>query len=100
MAGKKIFYKAQDDVLDFFFDFKPYSHSQPGAVSDWLASGETISSFTVEADGGIVVDSSSELDGTVTVWLSGGETGTHKVYCEIVTSEGRTAGRYMWVRVE
>ena len=76
-------------VLDWMFDW-----------TDWLASGETIISHTITADTGITADSSTESDGKVTVWLSGGTAGiNYKVACKITTSAGRTDERTIWIKV-
>jgi hypothetical protein len=76
-------------VLDWMFDW-----------TDWLASGETIISHTITVDTGITNDSSTEDDGKVTVWLSGGTAGeNYKVACLIVTSAGRTDERTIWIKV-
>ena len=66
-------------VLDYAFDW-----------TEWLATGETITDHTITADTGITVDSSTESDGTVTVWLSGGTAGeNYKVACLVEKSAGR-----------
>jgi len=84
-------------VLDYAFDW-----------TGWLAAGETIAVdsetgeklITITADTGITVDSSTESDGKVTVWLSGGTAGiNYKVACLITTSAGRTDERTLWIRV-
>ncbi len=76
-------------VLDYAFDW-----------TEWLASGETIATHTITADTGITVDSSTEDDGKVTVWLSGGTAGiNYKVACLITTTAGRTDERTLWIRV-
>jgi len=76
-------------VLDYVFDW-----------NEWLATGETITDHTITADTGITVDSSTESDGKVTVWLSGGTAGqNYKVACKITTSAGRTDERTLWIRV-
>lgn len=76
-------------VLDFVFDW-----------TEWLATGETITDHTITADTGITVDSSTESDGKVTVWLSGGTAGiNYKVACLITTTAGRTDERTLWIRV-
>ena len=92
--------KDPDAVLDYKFDWA--ANTNGSGDSDWLASGETISSHTIDADAGITVDSSSETDTdtSVTVWLSGGTDGTdYKVRCEIVTSASRTDERTMKIKV-
>lgn len=82
--AEKLFIKDPDAVLDYAFDWAEY----------WLESGEIISSHTITVSTGITNDSSSESDGIVTVWLSGGTAGTiYELACEIVTSSGRTDER-------
>jgi len=84
-------------VLDYAYDW-----------TEWLANGETIAVdsetgeklITITADTGITVDSSTEDDGKVTVWLSGGTAGiNYKVACKITTSAGRTDERTIWIKV-
>ena len=76
-------------VLDYVFDW-----------TGWLATGETITDYTITADTGITVDSSAESDGKVTVWLSGGTAGiNYKVACLITTAAGRTDERTIWIKV-
>ena len=76
-------------VLDYAYDW-----------TGWLAAGETITDHTITADTGITVDSSTESDGKVTVWLSGGTAGiNYKVACLVETSAGRTDERTLWIRV-
>jgi len=92
--------KDSADVLDYKFDFANTTNG--GTTADWLASGETISTKTVTADSGITVDSSSITDTntSVTVWLSGGTTGTvYDVACKIVTSANRTLERTLRMTV-
>jgi hypothetical protein len=76
-------------VLDYVFDW-----------NEWLATGETITDHTITADTGITVGSSTESDGKVTVWLSGGTAGiNYKVACLITTTAGRTDERTIWIKV-
>jgi hypothetical protein len=83
------FTKDPEAVLDYTFDW-----------SDWLATGETISSYTVTVPAGITKDSDSQADGVVTYWLSGGTAGTaYRVECKIVTSAGRTDELSIWIKV-
>ena len=95
------FTKDPDATLDYTFDWKASTNGT--GDSDWLASGETISSHTIDEDTGITVDSSALTDTntSVTVWLSGGTAGTtYAVRCEIVTSASRTDERTMKILVE
>jgi hypothetical protein len=92
--------KDPDAVLDYKFDWKASTNGT--GDSDWLASGETISSRTVTVQTGLTKDSDSLTDTntSVTVWLSGGADDTdYTVECEIVTSASRTDQRTMIVQV-
>ena len=94
------FLKDPDAVLDYKFDWAALTNGN--GSSDWLQSGETLSSHTIDADTGITVASSALTDTntSVTVWLSGGTTGTdYAVRCEVVTSGSRTDERTMMVAV-
>jgi len=94
------FIKDPDAVLDYKFDWKALTNGS--GTSDWLATAETINTFTIDADSGITVNSSakSDADTSVTVWLSGGTAGTdYAVRCEIVTSLTRTDERTMTIQV-
>ena len=80
-------------VLDYVFNWRP-------DTKPWLEAGETIASYIVTPDTDITVDSSTESDGKVTVWLSGGTAGiNYKVACLITTSAGRTDERTIWIKV-
>lgn len=83
------FSKDPDATLDFIFDW-----------SSWLESTETITNHTITATTGIVVDSSTESAGKVTVWLSGGTYGaTYSIACKITTSSNRTDERTMFISI-
>lgn len=95
------FIKDPASVLDWKFDWAALTNGS--GSSDWLASGETISSRTVTAATGITVDSSSITDTntSVTVWLSGGTVGQeYTVTCKIVTSASRTDERTITIQVQ
>lgn len=94
--------KDPDSVLDYVFDWAPLTNARDGAVSDWLAAGETITSgYTVTVDSGLTKDSDARSDSntSVTVWLSGGTAGTdYEVVCHIVTSSAREDDRTLTVK--
>ena len=93
--------KDPDAVLDYKFDWKASTNGT--GSTDWLATGETIASYTIDEDTGITVDSDSRTDAntSVTVWLSGGTAGVeYSVRCEVVTSASRTDERTMMIKVE
>jgi hypothetical protein len=87
-------YILDDDAnLDFVFDW-----------SNWLATGETISTYTVTVPTGITLGTGtkapSETDGKVTYWVSGGTIGKrYKVACKITTSASRIDERTMMITV-
>jgi len=91
-------------VLDYTWDWKALTNgSTDPDATDWLASGETISSHTVTPASGLDKDSSALTDTntSVTAWLSGGTAGTHyEVVCHIVTSAGREDDRTLKVYVK
>ena len=85
-----LYKKDPQAVLDFAFNW-----------ASWLATGETISTYTVTAQTGLTKDSDSESSGVVTVWVSGGTAGTwYTLACKIVTSAGRTDERTMRIQVD
>jgi len=99
MSSSDTFIKDPDALLDYKFDWKALTNGS--GTSDWLATAETISSFTIDADTGITVSSSAKSDGdtSVTVWLSGGTAGTdYSVRCEITTSLSRKDERTMTIQ--
>jgi len=89
---------------------KPKGIKDPNAVLDypidwsaWLLDvTDTYASHTVvNLTGGLVHDSSSHLNGIITVWLSGGtagETGSFTV--RIVTTDGRTDDRTFYLKIK
>ncbi len=87
------FVKDPDAVLDYVFDWRD-------ASTPWLATSETVVGHAITADTGLAVDSSTENNGKITVWLSGGTAGiNYKVACLITTSAGRTDERTIWIKV-
>ena len=94
------FIKDPDAVLDYRWDWKALTNGT--GPSDWLASGETISSFTIAAVTGITKDSDSatDTDTSVTAWYSGGTAlQDYSVTCQIVTSDNRTDERSITIKV-
>jgi len=72
-----------DAVLDYQVDW-----------SAWLADAETITSYTITVTGTVTVDSDTNDDTSVTVWLSGAaDDGRPTVACRITTNQGRTDER-------
>lgn len=86
----KKFEKDPDEVLDYMWDW-----------SNLLAEEETIESVTITSSEGITVDSNTNTDTTVTVWISGGTIGNHYLIdCKIVTSSSRTFDRDILIYVK
>lgn len=80
--------KDPDAVVDYSFDW-----------SSWLASGETISSYTVTVNG-VTLDSDSQTTTAVTAWLSGGTADTiATVACKVTTTASRTDERTISVKI-
>jgi hypothetical protein len=94
------FLKDPNAILDYKFDWKALTNGT--GDTDWLASGETITTKTVAVDTGLTKDSDalSDTNTSVTVWLSGGTAGQrYNVACKIVTSASRTDERTISVEV-
>lgn len=82
--------KDPDEVLDFIFDW-----------SDELETGETITTSNVTVDSGLTLDSDTNTNTTVTATVSGGTLNSqYRLESEIVTSEGRTYVRSVFVYIE
>ncbi len=85
--------KDPDAELDFTFDW-----------SRWLAANETITAFVVNTTPGITVapngKATSQIDGTIRVWLGGGTAGQrYSIACRVTTSGGRVDERTIRVTV-
>lgn len=76
--------KDPDAVLDYGWDW-----------AAWLASGDTIASYTltVTSGGTVTIDSDSDDGTSVVAFISGGTTGRSVVTCHIVTTAGREDDR-------
>jgi hypothetical protein len=100
MATTTTFLKDPAATLDYKFDWKALSNGS--GLSNWLAAGETIVSFTLELDAGLTVADSyiSDAGTSVTVWLAGGVASRdYQVACNIITSAGRQDERTMTITV-
>jgi hypothetical protein len=96
----QIFTKTPNANLDYRFDWAPLRNGR--GLSDWLATGETISTFTLTSTGESTVSAGEITDSasSVTVWVSGGSHGSNCVIVgKIVTSAGRTDERTMKIEV-
>lgn len=90
MSQIQTFRKDPSSVLDYGIDW-----------SEWLATGETISTSTWTVPTGITEDSSSKSDTSTLIWLSGGTAGNvYELTNKIVTTGGRTCERSIMIIVE
>ena len=97
--------KDPDAVLDYKFDWAALTNGT--GSSDWLGAGETIADHEITISPvttlPLTLDSSAEtdVDTSVTVWLSGGLAGTeYSVACLIETTAARTDERTMKIKCE
>lgn len=98
MPNNNQYSKSPKGVLDYAFDWRANSHGR--GDSDWLATGESITSYVCTIEEGLTMVSHSQSDGAVVVWLSGGTIGgAYEVSCKITTSAGRTDERTIVIRV-
>jgi hypothetical protein len=75
--------------LDYGFD-----------LSDWLATGETVSALIVSADTGITVQSQNFTSTLIVAWLTGGTPGeNYAVHFQFSTNQGRTDVRSLQILV-
>ena len=101
MAQHSAWIQDPQAVLDYKIDWAASTNGSGPA--DWLASGETIGTYSVSASTGLTVDSSSltDDDTSVTVWLSGGTVGKiYTVTCHIVTDASREDDRTITIKCE
>jgi hypothetical protein len=97
MASKPSYIKDPDAVLDYALDWNP-----------WLSDGETISTSTFVATGGITIGDGTNGGiapscslGIATVWLLGGSAGAvYEITNSITTNQGRADDRTFTVRVQ
>ena len=83
------FLKDPDATLDYGFDW-----------SEWLSTGETLSSATWTVPSGITQVSDLITTDDSVIWLSGGTAGTnYYVACKITTSSSRIDERTMTIIV-
>jgi len=93
--------KDPDAVLDYKVDLAALTNGSWGST-DYLQSGETISTATVTATTGLTVDSSAITDTntSITAWLSGGTLNvTYEVTFHFTTSLNRTDDRTIKIRI-
>lgn len=68
--------------------------------TDWLVTGDTISTHSVTVQTGLTEDSSSDTDTAVTAWISGGTVGSsYTVVFHITTVDGRQDERTLTLTI-
>jgi hypothetical protein len=80
--------KDPSEVLDYQIDWAPVLESDSIATSIWTAPA------------GFAVGSTTNTATTSTVWLSGGNAGSHLITNRITTAGGRTFERSVSLKVE
>jgi hypothetical protein len=105
----KIVKKTPNEKLDckFAFAYKTAGSSSDPEVTDYLATNEIISTFTISASpingGSIITLSGSSLtdsNTSVLYWIEGGEIHYHNdVTCLANTSDGRKVERTMRIQI-
>lgn len=89
MAVKTLL-KDPSAILDYTFDW-----------SDWLRSGDTISTSSWTVTSGMTKVTDTATTTTATIWVSGGTAGiTYTAKNTIVTAAGRTDSRSLYLKVE
>lgn len=84
------FIKDPAAILDYSWDW-----------SQWLQTGETITTSTITPSPGLTIQSSSFTSTVATAWVKGGTAGQpYTVTNEITSSGGRTANRTISIRVQ
>lgn len=84
--------KDPDAILDYSFDWE---------TEDWLAAGESVSSYVVTVDG-VTLSTHSRTGGIVTAWVSGGTVGeVASITCQITTDSvpARTDQRTVYLKI-
>lgn len=74
----------------------------PISFAKWLADiSDTYKSHTVRTTGSIVCDSSTESNGVITVWISGGTTNETATFTiQITTTSGRVDERTFYLSIK
>ena len=86
-----LFIKDPNAVLDYKWDW-----------TQWLSSGDTITSGVVSiTDGDVAINSQSNTTTTVTAWISGGTASTEAhLNARVVTAQGRTDDRTIVLKIQ
>jgi hypothetical protein len=91
----------QEDRVGAYIEKDPYAVLDYSLDwTNWMPSGDTITSISVTADSGITIDSTTNTDFIATAYISGGTAGTiYNVEYKIVTTNGLQDSRNFRIKV-
>jgi hypothetical protein len=91
----------QEDRVGAYIEKDPYAVLDYSLDwTNWMPSGDTITSISVTADSGITIDSSTNTDYIATAYISGGTAGTiYNIEFKIVTTNGLQDSRNFRIKV-
>jgi hypothetical protein len=91
----------QEDRVGAYIEKDPYAILDYSLDwTNWMPSGDTITSITVSADAGITIDSTTNTDYIATANISGGTAGNiYNIEFKIVTTNGLRDSRNFRIKV-
>jgi hypothetical protein len=91
----------QEDRVGAYIEKDPYAVLDYSLDwTNWMPSGDTITSISVTADSGITIDSTTNTDFIATAYISGGTAGTiYNIEFKIVTTNGLQDSRNFRIKV-
>ena len=91
----------QEDRVGAYIEKDPYAVLDYSLDwTNWMPSGDTITSISVTADAGITIDSTTNTDFIATAYISGGTAGTiYNIEFKIVTANGLQDSRNFRIKV-
>jgi hypothetical protein len=91
----------QEDRVGAYIEKDPYAVLDYSLDwTNWMPSGDTITSISITADTGITIDSTTNTDYIATAYISGGTAGTiYNVEYKIVTTNGLQDSRNFRIKV-
>lgn len=101
----KVLIIAPGESLDYVFDWAPHTNGRPGALTDWLAEGDSIASADIDAETGPTVSAGALVDSNTGVRITISDISAamlgreYTIDCQITTDNGLVATRRLIVRV-
>ena len=91
----------QEDRVGAYIEKDPYAALDYSLdFTNWMPSGDTITSISVTADAGITIDSTTNTDYIATANISGGTAGNiYNIEFRIVTTNGLQDSRNFRIKV-